>query len=222
MLRDRKGLDERDRAPGRQKRPQRHRGRRRRRPSGVAPQHHEGVRAVQAFLGLVVERADRIDVVAQELDAIRTVRVGGKNVHEPAADGERARGFDHVLALVIGVGQPRYERFEPVGRSGRHVARVARERDRVGRALNERLDRGDHDRAPAEPPGRERVGHDQTLARDVVTGERLVLAGKDLPLRKQRDVAGMEHRKVRVQVGGRVDIAGHHERHARRPARATR
>ena len=100
------------------------------------------------------ERADLVDLVAEELDAVRVIGDRREDVEDAAAQGELASPRDHVDA-VIG------ELDEPGGDLGEVVAAPADGEvhlDRVGEAGGERLQRaahrgGDHERALAVPAG---------------------------------------------------------------------
>ncbi len=98
------------------------------------------------------ERADLVDFVAEELDAVRVIRDRREDVQDAAAQCELASSRDHVDA-VIG------ELDEPGGDLGEVMAPPADREvhlDRVGQAGGEWLQRaahrgGDHERALAVP-----------------------------------------------------------------------
>ena len=66
--------------------------------------------AVERALGFDVERADRLDLVAEELDAHRVGRVGGEDVEDSASHAELAGHLDDLgprhAALEHPGGQP--------------------------------------------------------------------------------------------------------------------
>ena len=113
-----------------------------------------------------VERAQRIDLVAEELDADRQRHRGREDIHDPATAGELAAAGD--------LGDRRVPEIEQVVQQGvlvepgargdlaRRCGQVVR-RDRV---LEERLDAGDHDPGAAAPPRGEGGDPGRGLVRD--------------------------------------------------------
>ena len=116
----------------------------------------------------MIEKTDRVDLVSEELDAIGQLRVRRKDVHDPAAHRKRTGGLHRVLPVEIPVGEE--------GDQGLHRKRLSPlqppllplERARVRRALDQRLNaRHDHG-ARREPPVGKRLGHHETITRNVV------------------------------------------------------
>ncbi len=81
------------------------------------------VPAVERALGFDVERPDRLDLVAEELDADRVGRVGGKDVEDAAADAELAGDLDDLGPRHSAFEQPRRQVFD--GRRRRRRPRCA-------------------------------------------------------------------------------------------------
>ena len=77
------------------------------------------VPAVERALGFGVERADRLDLVAEELDADRVGRIGREDVEDAAADAELAGDLDDL--------GPRHPALEqPAGQAPRRARRRRR------------------------------------------------------------------------------------------------
>ena len=113
---------------------------------------------MQRALGERRERADRLDLVAEELDAERLAAGRREDVDEAAAHGELAALLDAVDPLVAGERELLGERVEP--------GRVAgRERDRLGPSLGRRHRLGERrGRGADEPSGGEDVERPRALA----------------------------------------------------------
>jgi len=80
----------------------------------LAPRDHvERVEGARAPLRRKVERADRFDLVAEELDACGRVGARGPHVHDAAANGVFAGGRDHVRAVIAEFEEFLLSRFEP-------------------------------------------------------------------------------------------------------------
>ena len=61
---------------------------------------------IHAPLADNVERAERLDLVAKELNANRPVPVGREEIHDPTAAGKRPGHLDRVVALPAASHQP--------------------------------------------------------------------------------------------------------------------
>ena len=91
-------------------------------PSGGG--QRDRVPAVERALGFDVERADRLDLVAEELDADRVGRVGGEDVEDAAADAELAGHLDDLGPRHAALEQPGRQLFD-----GHDVSPTATVRD---------------------------------------------------------------------------------------------
>ncbi len=89
-----------------------------------------------------VELADRLDLVAEELQAVRVVGVGRIDVEDAAATAELARQLDSVSAAEAVVDQPAREFVEVECLAGAEDTAVARELGPVGDRLQECLKGG--------------------------------------------------------------------------------
>ena len=96
----------------------------------------------QAALGQGGELADRVDLVAEELEAIRSLGIGGEDVQDTAAATEFA-GNLHGVAAAKAVGQqPGTQSFEIDDAAGRQGSAVLDELVAVGNRLDQGLDGG--------------------------------------------------------------------------------
>ncbi len=137
----------------------------------VAVERGEGgqvdpVELAERALRVGVEGADRLDLVAEELDADGVARVGREDVEDPAAEAELPRDLDHLDPVHPLADQP--------ARQVLHLDRVAHP-DRPGRLrqrlggrdrLQERLDRRDDEPRRVRAP--EGLDHPQPPAEDLV------------------------------------------------------
>ena len=81
----------------------------------VEPQRggeRDGVPAVERALGFGVEGPDRLDLVAEELDADRLGRVGGEDVEDAAAEAELAGDLDDLGPRHPPLEQPAGQLFD--------------------------------------------------------------------------------------------------------------
>ncbi len=135
---------------------------------------------VERPLGEGRERADGLDLVAEELDAERLASGGREDVDEPAAHRELAAAVDPLHPLVAGEGERRGEPVDTRLEPGAQLDRL-RPRRRGREPLGERPRR----RAD-EPAAGEHVQRPRTLADQVRRGLESRLPG-DATARQQPD-----------------------------------
>ncbi len=129
-----------------------------------------------------VERAQRIDLVAEELDADRQVHRWREDVHDAAAPGELAATGDLGHGRVAEIEQVVEQRVLVEACPHPELARLCREVVRGDRVLEQRLDARDEDARPTAAPRRECRDPGGRLVGD----ELAALVGEGRP-RLQRD-----------------------------------
>ena len=198
-------------------------GRRRGHVLGRGPDH-EVVEPRVDLAGERVEVRDRLDLVAEERDPVRRLRVGGLHLDDVALDAEAAAGEDRVVARVLALDQ-HPQRVVPVDR----LADVEDQDPpapllRRAEAVDAR-DRRDDDHVAA---GEEGGGRREAQSRDVVVPGR-VLLDVEVGLRDVRlglvvvvvgdevldRVVGEELAELVAELRGQRLVVGDHER---RPA----
>ena len=172
---------------------------------------------VDRALRVDVEGADRLDLVAQQVEAIGHRAAGGKEVDQPAAHAEFA-GTHHLQDMgVAGERQLRTQRVQVEARLGLQLEGPPRE---IG-ARRQALQRGrDGDDAHVEvavgelPQGRKAL-------RDQVGVRRELVVGQDLPVGEPVDAKlRIEPRDLLAQPLGVLRRGGEDEQRGRGAARA--
>ena len=137
-----------------------------------------------------VERAERLDLVAEEIDADRPVPVGGEKIDDAAAPGKRARCVDGVDELPAPCGEPlgEFVRVEPAADG--EPSRTRLDLAGVGERHEQRLNAGHHERRPRRVRHRQPLDERQSfrLGR-VVAGGVVVAEALDGRQEHGRDVA---------------------------------
>ena len=155
------GLRYRHQSPGRRREVVEHGCVARRRGHGGLFTHRHDQELIQGLdrpLRAGIEAADRLDQVADELDADGPDLVGGIDVEDAAAHAVLAVIVDRILAVVSGLGEQRRERQRIDLRAGAHAERAGDEYRRRGQALQERRRRGDDDPSRAGGHRQQRPG----------------------------------------------------------------
>ena len=149
------------------------------------------------------EGADRLDLVAEELDPERLAAGRREDVDDAAADGELAALLDLLDALVAGERElPRRAPSMPGSSPTRDLERLRAARRRGGSALGERGRRG-----ADEPAAREHVERAGPLA-DEVRRRLEPGAPADAAARQQPDALGAEEPARRLGRVARVGVLG--------------
>ena len=192
---------------------------------------HEEIDFVAGALVVDRDHPDRVDLVAEEVEAVRVRPLARVDVEYPAADRE-VPGARHLReAAVAGVDEGVRELVHREGiADAEEQATVARLLLRTSDRLEERLERRDH--APRLTAG-ERLEHGVPLRKGVGVGLGVLLEER-LPERELLDGAIGEGRPVAADLLRLVDARGHeHDRAvgllrqvaedeaARRPVRPT-
>ena len=138
-------------------------------------------------MGDDVEGPQRFDLVAVELEADGAIPVEGEQIDDPAAAGERPRGFE-------GVDGPPSPGAEPIGKLLRielppHLEPAGAGLDlaRIGQWREEGLDRGDDNLRPVAAGHREPFDQQQPAGRGGILGGDIVPNGKSLQRRQVGD-----------------------------------
>ena len=169
---------------------------------------HRALDLVQRALGERREGADRLDLVAEQLDAERLAAGRREHVDEPAADHELAALLDAVDALVA-------REREVLGKSVEAGRGPGSERERLGPRLRRRHRLGQRGRGGAdEPARREHVERAGPLA-DEVRRRLEPGAPVDAAARQQRDPLLAEEPARSVGRVPRVRVFG--KEHDERP-----
>ena len=173
-----------------------------------------------------VEVVERLDLVAEELDADRELLVRRDDLHGVAADPERAAGEGHVVALVLHVDQGAQQGVAVELLADGQLHRAVEVRLRRAEAVDAGH-RGDHDDvAAAQEVGRGRVAQplDVLVDRGVLldVGVRLRDVRLGLVVVVVRDevldrVVGQQLAQLVGQLGGQRLVGRHHERRALHP-----
>ena len=160
------------------------------------------------------ERADALDLVAEELDPQRLAAGRREDVDEPAADGELAALLDPLDALVAGERELLGEQVDP-----RLVA--ARDRDRRRARPGRRHPLGERD-APTRRRGRRAASTSSARARSPTRcgGGSSPDSQRDAAGREERDALVAEEPAGRLGEVARVGVVG--QQHAERPAELAR
>ena len=182
--------------------------------------HLDAVSVVQRALGEGGEPAQRLDLVAEQVDTDGAVLGGREHVEQAAADGELATVLDLVHALVAGGDEVHGGLVEVDELTGTEDEAV-RTHGRVGDLLRQ-SDGADHnhrrDVAGGVVPFEQGVERGDAQAHEVRRGGQVRLV-VDAAARVVADDAGVQ---PGPQPGGEVArgavIAGHHDRRLRRVA----
>ncbi len=167
---------------------------------------HVGHR-VEAPLGVGIEGADRVDLVAEQIDAIRHVRAHREQVDQAAAHRVLARRNDLAHVRVAGERELRLQRRLVEALLGREVERVAG--DEAGRCKayerRRRRHQDDVDVAAADPPERRQPLRDQILVRrEGVVRQRLPV-GEEGDAQSRREERNLVGEALRIGGLGRED-----------------
>ncbi len=162
------------------------------------------------------EGAQRLDVVAPELDADRVVASGGEHVDDAAADGELAPLLDLRGARVAELGQRLDQPVESHVRAGVQVQRAAPRQCGVHR-LQHGPDRGDHGQHRVVV----RLGVGEAVQRLQPAPDggglgRQAFVREGLPRREEDDAVLAEERRHAVHQRLRVGGAGRDDQQGRR------
>ena len=157
---------------------------------------------IEASLRVGIEGADRIDLVAEQVDAVRHGRAHREQVDQPAAHRVLAGRDDLAHVGVAGERQLRLQRRLVEALLGREVEGVAghERRRREADERRRRRHQDDVDVAAPDPPERRQPLGDQVLVRrEGVVGQRLPVGedGDAQRRREERDLVGEP-----LRVGG--------------------
>ena len=159
-----------------------------------------------------VEQPERLDRVAEQLDAQRPAVERAEDVDDPAAGREGAQVLDQRRRLVAHVGQPAEEGVAvEVLAHAHHLAQrvqhVRREHPLVERAPGEHQRREPGPLAQVEQRA-EPLGDHGRVGRQLVPGQHLVAGELQHVGLHQRARAAEEERQIRGQLLGRVLVRG--------------
>ena len=174
------------------------------RPSGRG--QGDRVPAVERALGFGVERADRLDLVAEELDADRVGGVRGKDVEDAAAEAELAGDLDDLGPRHPPLEQPRRQLLDGHGCRRRPIRATSAPAPRAWALAGAAPGRGRRPGGAALAPAR-RLDHAQPLAEDLVAG--VLLARGLFPCREDFRHDPREHRDVIAEVVDVADVGQH-------------
>ena len=140
------------------------------------------VPTVERALGFRVERPDRFDLVAEELDADRVGRIRRKDVEDAATDAELAGDIHDLGSGHAALQQPARQFLDRHRIADSHHPRHLRQRFRARHRLEHRLERRDDQARRIRPP--QLLEHAEPAAEDLVGGvqltRELVPGGEDL------------------------------------------
>jgi hypothetical protein len=155
---------------------------------------------VEASLRVRIEGADRVDLVAEQVDAVRHRRAHREQVDQAAAHGVLAGRDDLAHVGVAGERELRLQRRLVEALPGREVERVAGH-ERRRREANERRRRRHQDdvdvAAPDSPERREPLRDQVLVRREGVVGQRLPV-GKDGDAKRRREERDLVGEPLRV------------------------
>ena len=132
------------------------------------------VPAIERALGFDVERPDRLDLVAEELDADRVGRVGREDVEDAAADAELAGDLDDLGPRHAALEQPAGQFLDGHRVADGHDPRHPRQGIGLRHRLEHRLERRDDQAGRVRT--RELLQDAQPAAEDLVGGVQLARA----------------------------------------------
>ena len=172
----------------------------------------------QRALGFGIERPDRFQAVAEEVEPHRLVEPGRKQIEDAAAHGVfagLAHGRGAVVAIVLQPGDDRVHRHHMAGRDRQRLRR-----DDFARrhALHDGVDRGQHDqRLVAAGEARQPRQRGQALRQDAAMRRHPVI-GLAVPGRKlhDRQIRREEFQRPRQLLHAGTVAAHHRKAHRRR------
>jgi hypothetical protein len=171
------------------------------------------LRLAQRALGERREPAQRLDLVAEEVDAHGALLGGGVEIEQPAPDRELAAVLDLLDALVPGRHQV-LRRLLEVQELAHPQREAMRAQSGVGHLLAERDRADDDDRRLLVPFGEEGVERRDAQPDEVRRRDEVRLVG-DPPRRVEANRSGRQPgAQVHGQVARGAVVAGHHQRRA--------